>query len=150
MADDLPTLLRLKGVLDAAAQMPPDDIAAPALTDSYTRLRGQVRDLAVSSASVSTNEFDALFPELPTVTLPRRLDMLVEQGPKLEANAKHASLLLRQLGGWVDGVIATVTFTQRLDAEARAKAELSARLPTGLSEWRQAFVRARGVGATGR
>jgi hypothetical protein len=137
MADDLATLLRLKGVLDAAVQMPPDDSAAPALTDSYTRLRGHVRDLVISSASVSKDEFDALFPELPTVTLPRRLDMIVEQAPKLEAYAKHASLLLRQLGGWVDGLIATLTFTQRLDAEARAIAELSARPPTALSVWRR-------------
>lgn len=99
-----------------------DGHAAPALTESYTRLRGMVRDL-VAASDPSLAEFDAAFPEIQVVAIPTAQSphSVVTQAMRNHPHATKAQALLGQLAGWVSGVINELTFEQRLRMEAEAR-----------------------------
>src|SRR6202035_4040129 len=97
MRDPLPRLLRLRGAIEQSVEAP--GTITPfwmgGLKNSYTRLRPQVRDVA-TSIGVEPDEFDAIFPE--QVESQQRNDL---------SFAKAAAALLRQLDGYLDGLIET-------------------------------------------
>jgi hypothetical protein len=117
---DLGKLLRLKGMIDSAASAVEADAAsAPALTESYQRLREQVEKTLSGSDLLA--EFQASFPELPTVEGPTGSEHpreVVSRARVAESAARKARALLGQLAGWVDGMIAERTLEKRLQAEA--------------------------------
>lgn len=133
MDADLAELFRIKSMIDATVQMEPNDSAASALVSAYNRLRTQAIAFVRAADDLPTTEFENLFRLLPGVSVPEQLDQFAMQSAKLESEAKNASILLRQLGGWFDGVIAARTLDQRIAAEARAKAEIEARPATGFT-----------------
>jgi hypothetical protein len=105
-------LLRLRGMIEsAAASVEPDGDGAAALTQSYLRLRGMVRDL-VDDSSATLAEFDAAFPEIEPVELnshehPRQMGM---RGMRYAPHARQAKALLGQLAGWVSGLISELEY----------------------------------------
>jgi len=129
---DLGELLRLRGMLESAATGPADGDGAPALTESYTRLRGLVRDY-VEAHGLNIDEFDPAFPEIDLVEFPEH------QHPRDFAartmahtpQAKRAQALLGQLAGWVSGLIDELTLDKRLRLEAEERVKQERRQPPG-------------------
>jgi hypothetical protein len=124
--------LRLKSTLDAAATLEPDDGAAAGLTESYNRLRQQALAV-VDSAGLPLDEFESLFPVIEVERMPTSLDAAAWQSAKFESAAKRANLLLRQMAGWFDGVVQTLTLERRLELEAKERVAREAKPPTGFS-----------------
>jgi hypothetical protein len=98
---DLGELLRLRGMVESAAtSVPADGEGAPALIESYTRLRGLVRDY-VEAYDLNIDEFDPAFPEIDAI------DRTQYEHPRHTMTRKHtyapqakqALALLGQLGG---------------------------------------------------
>ena len=92
----------------------PDGDGAAALTQSYLRLRGMVRDL-VEESSATLDEFDRAFPEIEGVAVetdqhPRTMAM---RPMKYAPHAREAKALLGQLAGWVSGLIEELEYEQR-------------------------------------
>jgi hypothetical protein len=115
---ELGRLLRLRGAIDSIAgkeKLEPSDAAS--LTDGYRRMRGQVAEL-VAGAAVEP-EFEAMFPEMePFVETPPGGPGLIEWHHAATSAATQAQVLLDQLSGWVDGLIAEQTMPERIQAEA--------------------------------
>jgi hypothetical protein len=123
---DLGQLLRLKGRVDAAATVTePDGSAAPALTESYMRLREQI--LKMLDGGDLSAEFNESFPEIEIVGSPGRhpRDVALAQMAHT-VDARRAQTLLAQLAGWLDGLIQAETYEQRMRIEAEEKAKRQA------------------------
>lgn len=113
---------------EAAAATTVTRDAAHALHESYRRLRDQVSGL-LAADEARLAEFTAAFPEL-SPNLPQA--SAAGGGPHAAmvvastrtAMAEHAALLLRQLGGWLEGLVQEATFEQRMRLEAEATAKL--------------------------
>jgi hypothetical protein len=102
MAVDLGKMLRLHGAVKAAA----DDGPSRETRYIYERTREQVRSAVASDLHA---EFDSIFPSIQddtTIVTPTRL---------------------KEMAGWLDGIIATETLSQRIKADADAKARAEAR-----------------------
>ena len=117
---DLGRLLRLKGMIESAAStVDPAVASAPALTESYSRMRAQVFELV--NGSELSNEFSAAFPKMNPVSTPSgsgHPSNMVRQIRTAEAEAQKARTLLGQLAGWLTGLIEEQTLTARIKAEA--------------------------------
>jgi hypothetical protein len=130
---DLGQLLRLRGMIESAAtSVTADGDGAPALTESYARLRGLARDF-VEAPDLNIDEFDPAFPEMDVVEFaehehPRRL---MARNTTYAPQAKRAQALLGQLGGWVSGLIDEITLEQRLRFEAQERVKQERRQPPG-------------------
>jgi len=111
-------LLRLKGAIDALVgpgEVKPDDLEG--LAAGYGRMRKQVADLVKGSGLEA--EFEALFPELgPVTNKGPGPGGLIDWHHEATSTAKNAKGLLAQLAGWVDGLIAEETMSERIQAEA--------------------------------
>jgi hypothetical protein len=123
---DLGRLLRLKGMVEAAASSveQPDGSAAPALTGSYMRTRAEISSLLGGSGL--EQEFANAFPEIEVVEGGHRHPRDAAAAGITDAPAaRSAQVLLGQLAGWLDGLIAERTLDQRLrlEAEERVKQE---------------------------
>ena len=125
--DPLPRLLRLRGVVEQSVEDPAtiDAFSADGLRDSYGRLRGQARALAVD-VGVGEGEFDDLFPE-----------HVEAEGGNPVAIAKAAANLLRQLDGHLGGLcrnrpssIRSRSRSSSWLARQRANPRASARAPS--------------------
>jgi hypothetical protein len=130
---DLGHLLRLKGSIEAAASsVKPDGSGAPALTESYMRLRSQVQQL-IGESSLS-GEFESTFPVIEIVDKPMDHPRAAARAVMVhEAAAQEAKGLLGQLAGWLDGLIAEQTLEQRLRFEAEARVKEERRKPPGFT-----------------
>ena len=120
-------------MIDELVKQEPKDSSAAGLTDAYNRMRDASQRLVDASPELPSEEFGLLFEALPPVSPPAQLDNFVEASAKLESDAKKASILLRQLSGWFQGVVLERTLKQRIEADARARAELAAKAPTGFT-----------------
>jgi hypothetical protein len=105
-------------MIDAAVLTEPDAGAVVALTDAYNRLWSLARDLVNETDDLPSDEFARCFTLLSPVAVPDRLDQFAMMSAKFESQSKQASMLLRQLGGWFDGVITALTFSQRIEDDA--------------------------------
>src|SRR5437763_1949626 len=100
-------LLRLRGMIESAAtSVPGDGDGAAALTQSYLRLRGMVRNL-VGESSATLEEFDSAFPEIEPIQIPGREHPrnMAKRAMQYAPHAREAKALLGQLAGWVSGLI---------------------------------------------
>ena len=106
-----------------------DGLAAPGLTASYMRLRAQVAELVAGTRLA--DEFASSFPEIEVIegqVHPNAARHLAfGAGPV----AKEAQGLLRQLAGWIEGLVAEQTFEQRIQAEAAERVRQEKKPPTG-------------------
>jgi hypothetical protein len=121
MSDPLPRLLRLRGAIEqsneAAETITP--FSKDGLKDSYIRLRPQVRDVAIS-IGVEAQEFDGIFPAQ------------VESGSRNDLSfAKAAAALLRQLDGYLDGLIEATAINEQVTIEQLKIAREATRRPPG-------------------
>jgi hypothetical protein len=126
--EPLPRLLRLRGSL--ARSLPDGDVDnadAKGLAESYARLRIATRELAVA-LDLDAGEFDAQFPtSAGEPTVGTRLTHTLRN---LEV-AKTAASLLRQLGGYVEGLIEALVLEQNITMEQVKAAREAARQPPG-------------------
>jgi hypothetical protein len=131
-SEALPRLLQLRGMVARAA--PPDaaDLQAQdayGLIESYNRLRQAVRDFAVKSGATE-EEFDRDFPRIDSVSeafpapAPR---ILMDYGSK----ARNAAVAIRQLAGYVEGMIEALVIEQQLDRAQIEAAREASRQPPG-------------------
>src|SRR5262249_49368208 len=120
-SDPLARLLRLRGAIERSLEDPAtiDAFSADGLNDSYRRLRAQARELVVE-CEVDADEVDALFPEQATA-----------EGAAAIAIAKAAASLLRQLDGYLGGIVQTQAINARLTLEQLELAREAARPPLG-------------------
>lgn len=130
---DLGELLRLRGMTDSAAtSVTADGEGAPALIESYTRLRGLTREF-VGANGLNIEEFDSAFPEIDAIDLrqfehPRnRMHRKGMYAPQ----AIRAQALIGQLGGWLSGLFDEVTLERRLRLEAEERVKQERRQPPG-------------------
>jgi hypothetical protein len=119
-------MLRLKKMAEAAAATEPSRNSANALRESYGRLRAQVAELL--QGSPEGTEFERVFPEPPSAGGDQRggfgpAAASAATASRIDA-AERFALLLRQMGGWLDGLIDEATFDQRMLYEAEASAKL--------------------------
>ena len=123
-------LLRLKGMTEAAGTaVAADGASAPALTESYIRLRDQIANLLQGDFA---DEFDAAFPVVEEVRQPMDHPRAAARAAIIhEAAARRARTLLGQLAGWLDGLIAEATLEQRLRFEAEERVKAERRQPPG-------------------
>jgi hypothetical protein len=116
-------LLRLQGMVNAAAQTEATRDSATALVRAYMRLREEIHVAVESDQTAELQmEFERLFPPLeePGSFSPA---LAVESHTRLAAAAEEGRIHLSQLGGWIQGLIEERTLQERmrLDAEARAR-----------------------------
>jgi hypothetical protein len=121
--DPLPQLLRLRGAVELCIEDPStiNAFSMDALADSYRRLRARVRGVAVG-LGVEEEEFDAIFPVQAEAAARNQI-----------AIAKAAAALLRQLDGYLDGLIETAAINQQVSVEQLQAAREAARRPVGFS-----------------
>jgi hypothetical protein len=119
-------------MVESAAAGEANGYSAPAFTQSYVRLRGQVAQL-VTGTSLE-EEFAGAFPEIEQVEIPKgRNDpaVLSMQKSALAPQAHRAQALIGQLGGWLTGLIDEQTLQQRIEAEAAVRIKQERRQPPG-------------------
>lgn len=118
MADlDLGRLLRLKSMAESAApSVEPDGYSAPALTGSYARLRAEIARMLEGSGL--EQEFANAFPEITVIKHARNTPRVATRDASA---AREVRILLGQLGGWLEGLIAERTLEQRLRYEAEER-----------------------------
>jgi hypothetical protein len=104
----------------AAGNAKVDGDAAAALTESYSRFRDRVRAL-VEQSSADLEEFDAAFPEIPLVEIDAHESMreIATRGMRYAPDANRAQALLRQLAGWVSGLIEELRHEQEAAPQPR-------------------------------
>ena len=124
----LPRLMRLRGMV--ARTVPPDDAtitgADQGLIETYNRLRGAVRELAVS-LSIDGQEFDRELPVLPPVSVAFGPMNVIESAK----DPKTAAATLRSLAGYVEGLIEAVVLEEQITMEQIEAAREAARQPPG-------------------
>jgi hypothetical protein len=130
---DLGRLLRLQEAINASTDTEASGKAAPALSESYMRLRGQAAELVAETQLA--DEFAATFPEIEVVQGPSGRDPAQAAAFSISAapQAENALALLRQLGGWVAGIVREMTLEQQMRIEAQEKAKLAAKQPPGFA-----------------
>jgi len=123
MADPLPRLLRLRGAIEQSIEAPETitPFSKDGLKDGYVRLLPQVRELAIS-IGVEPAEFDGIFPA--EVTSASRNDL---------SFAKAAAALLRQLDGYLDGLIEATAINEQVTIEQLKLAREATRRPAGFA-----------------
>jgi hypothetical protein len=105
---DVGRLLRLKGTVESAAEIPAEPSAANVLAETYGRLRSQA--LQVAEDRELRAEFEALFPEIEPAPDPPdhpRESLHVVWKRRAAVQAQRASGLLRALAGWLEGLLAS-------------------------------------------
>jgi hypothetical protein len=113
--EDVPKLMRLKAAAEAAAKTNPTNTSAAALTQSYQRLRDQM--VGYLGQRDEAEEFALLFPDNLVVPPqsrgggPGAVQLAASTSARL---AEHAALLLRQMAGWIGGMIDAATFKERI------------------------------------
>lgn len=113
---------------EASAATTPGRDAAHALVESYRRVRELVLALLAERA-YEKDEFSAAFPPLSTQPLSETErapgpQAAIQAAATRSGAAVQASLLLRQLGGWLDGLFQSATLERRMRYEAEAVAQL--------------------------
>jgi hypothetical protein len=113
--EDVPKLMRLKAAAEAAAETNPTNASAAALTQSYQRLREQM--VGYLGDREEAHEFTTLFPD--NLVTPPRPQGGGPAAAQLAAStsgrlAEHAALLLRQMAGWIGGMIDVATFKEHM------------------------------------
>jgi hypothetical protein len=123
MTDPLPRLLRLRGAIEQSIEAPETitPFSMNGLKDSYIRLRPQVRDVA-TSLGVEPDEFDAIFPA-----------QVESEDRNSISFAKAAAALLRQLDGYLDGLIEATAINEQVSIEQLKIAQEAARRPPGFA-----------------
>jgi len=127
-------LLRLQGMVNAAAQTEAAADSAAALVRAYNGLREELLTSLESDETFELREeFERLFPEIDE---PGELSpaLLIESSARLGAAAYEGRTRLAQLGGWIQGLINEVTLEERMRLEAEALAREKAKPPTGFSQ----------------
>jgi hypothetical protein len=104
---DVGTLLRLKGVLEATAE--PTGRPGQGEAESYPRVRARVAALVDDSL---LEELGSLFPE-----------QLSTAGRPWLAQGEEAIVLMKQLAGWLGGLIEEAVLERRIRVEAEEKAK---------------------------
>src|SRR4051794_39120968 len=104
---DVQQLLRLKGMVEASVEPGPGH-ASEAQAQAYLRVRGLVRETLEGGAG---DEFDKLFPETFSTT-----------GRPWRYQSDEAVVLMRQLAGWLSGLIEGELLERRIRAEAEERA----------------------------
>jgi hypothetical protein len=115
-----------------ARSVPESDVKstdAYGLTESYLRLRVSVRSASIDLGG-SEESFDAEFPQIESVS-PNYPAVGGRIMMDMTSKASHAATLLRQLAGYVEGLIEAVVIEQRLDVAQIQAAREAARQPVG-------------------
>lgn len=130
--DPFPRLLRLSAALQAAL---PDEVKntdAVGLSESYVRLREACRRLSVD-LGVPEQEFDAQFP--PNAGQPSTgavsLHQQAQRAQQNESVARTAATLLRQLAGFLTGMLEAEAINLDISQAQLATAREAGRLPVG-------------------
>jgi hypothetical protein len=124
-------LLRLQGMVTAAASTEAARDSAAALVHAYNGLQDELRASLESDETMDlAEEFDRLFPPLaePGEFSPV---LAVESHARLAAAAEEGRTRLVQMGGWIQGLIEEITLQERMRLEAEAKAREQAKPRTG-------------------
>jgi hypothetical protein len=120
-------LLRMHSMVTGVAEVEATSAAAVSLVSTYLRLRGEVLlNLQGEAFEELREEFERLFAPIKP---PRSVNAFFDperNDSELSAAAHDAQLRLRQLGGWIHGLIDELTFQRRLRVEAEAKAMVQA------------------------
>ena len=130
---DLGKLLRLRGMVTAAALTEAAQHSAAALVRAYNGLVDELNAaLAGNEAQDLRDEFRRLFPHIqdPGVYDPIAYEAASRRA-KLESAAAEARTRLSQLGGWIQGLVDELTFDQRLQLQAEADARERAKPQVG-------------------
>jgi hypothetical protein len=130
--DPLPRLLRLRRMVVRALPEDSGKVGAAdtyGLTESYNRLRDAVRSLNADTGG-SDHIFDAELPPIPEVSA-----QYPAGGPRVTqewaSKGRHAAVMLRQLAGWVEGMVESTVIDQKLSQEQIKAAQEAARQPPG-------------------
>ncbi len=128
---DLGKLLRMQEMVTRAAQTEAVRDSAAALVHAYSGLRGEMLGvLAPDELRELREEFERLFQPLEEPE-PFNLRFGESSHVRLASAAEEAQMLLRMVGGWVQGLINELTLEQKIRLEAEAKARLESKLSTG-------------------
>jgi hypothetical protein len=107
---DVGFLLRMKGVVEAAAAVPPSGRAGQGHAEAYPRVRELIAE-AVDDDTLRA-EMDRLFPaDLSTA------------GRPWNAQGDEAVVLMNLLAGWLGGLVEEAVLGQRIRAEAEERAK---------------------------
>jgi hypothetical protein len=105
-----------------------DRFDAEGLISAYTSLRDAVGQLS-QDLGVSAGEFEAQFAPVPARTAG------AVQGPRADdettRTANTAALLLRKLGGYIEGLVEAVVLDQQISTEQVRAAREAAKPQTG-------------------
>lgn len=117
----------------AAAQVEAVRDSAAALVRAYTGLRSELILIVESAESTDlVDELDRLFPPMEEPE-PFNSFYGVDSHIQLATAAEDARTRLGQLGGWVQGLIDELTFQERLQLDAEARARNDAKPPMGFA-----------------
>jgi len=120
---DLGRLLRLRAML-SAAQIEPTADAGRALVRAYNNLVIEGSGVLTRASAELKQDYERLFPPLEEPD-----DHL--NATRMAQGAAEASLKIRLLGGWVQGLIDELTMDQRMRMEAVEMAKVGTKPPTG-------------------
>jgi hypothetical protein len=122
-------LLRVRGMVIAAAQVEATHFAAGALARAYVGMRGELlAALQPNSLSELRDEFERLFEPLE---IPEPFNRFVGNAEQLAQVAVEAQLSLRRLEGWIQGLIDELTLDQKMRMEAEETAKLASKIKPG-------------------
>jgi hypothetical protein len=128
---DLGRLLRVDEMVTQASQTEAVRDSAAALVHAYLGLRDEVLGLLEpEDLRELREEFERLFEPLDDPG-PFREMRAVEDQMRLAAVAEEALMRLRQIGGWIKGLIRELTLEDTMRLEAEAKARLASKPPIG-------------------
>jgi hypothetical protein len=118
---DLRSILRIKNMAAnaASATRPDDPYAAPALAETYNRLREEARRLN-ERAGWSAEDFER---ELPTIEVTESVTGHVDiaRQQRLLGLAREARIALGQLSGWAEGYEQAFVIEESLKAQSQQK-----------------------------
>jgi len=121
---DLGRLLRVRAMV-TAAQVEATDKAGLALVRAYTGLVAEMNLVLSEGTEELREEFARIFTPIQEPA-PLNARMMAVQ-------ATEAFVKLRQIGGWIQGLIDELTLDERLRLEAEAKVKAENQPPTGFS-----------------
>ncbi|HJU37474.1 MAG TPA: hypothetical protein VJ716_08675 [Gaiellaceae bacterium] len=127
---DTGRLLRLRAMVNEAAQVEATHQSARALVHAYRGLQTEMLHV-LDDAGLSDlrEEFERLFPPMED---PREVHMSIPDSvARAAAVAAEAQMGLRRLQGWIQGLIDEQTLELRLRLEAEEKAKLEGKPATG-------------------
>jgi hypothetical protein len=122
----------MQAMVTEAAQTEATYHAGIALVRAYMGLRNEMSLILEGEGLESLREeSDRLFPSLPEPE-PFKIGFdPINSQAKLLAAANEALINLRQLGGWIQGLINELTLEQRMRLDAEERAKLQSRPATG-------------------